>query len=145
MTATALTSLTGTALTSRCHNPYFRREQLKSLHDTLRKETESIRDALRQDTACTDSEATVEIAIALRIVKGHHAAIHPKQELEEEYIVASGKDVKGRTEPWGLVYIEPNLAHTPFLTVLQPLSAAVAAGSCVALKVNSQRENFIGT
>ena len=135
MATTALADLRATALTSRCHNPYFRHEQLKSLHDTLRKEIQSIRNALRQDTACTDVEATVEIATALEIIKGHYATIHPKKEIEEEYMIVNGKDARSRTEPWGLVYIEPNLAHTPFLTVLEPLSAAVAAGSCVALKV----------
>lgn len=137
MEANTLATLHATALTSRCHNPFFRHEQLKSLHDTLRNEIESLRSAIRQDTACTDVEATVEIATGLALVKEHYASIDPKKELENEYRPAHELDAQDRTEPWGVVFIEPNLGHTSFLSILGPLSAAIAAGSCVALKVSS--------
>lgn len=137
MDAIALANLHATALTSRCNNPYFRHEQLKSLHDALRNQIDSIRSAIRQDTTCTDTEATLEIAAALRVVKEHYATIDPKRELANEYKPAHALDAQDRAEPWGLVYIEPNLGHTSFLSVLGPLSAAIAAGNCVALKVRT--------
>ncbi|KAF1971862.1 ALDH-like protein [Bimuria novae-zelandiae CBS 107.79] len=133
----ALVDLHATAVTSRCHNPFFRREQLKSLHDTIRKEKESIRTAIRQDTSCTDAEASVEIATALRIVVEHHTSIQPKNDINEEYKTAHGQDARDRTEPWGVVFVEPNLGHTPFLSVIDPLSAAITAGNCVALKLEN--------
>lgn len=138
MTTTVLSSLRATALTSRSHNPFFRREQLKCLHDNLRGEIDSIRDALRQDQNTTDVETTLEVATALRHLKEHYAGIDPNAELESEYRITRARDAGDRTEPWGVVYIEPNLEHTPFLSVIEPLSTAIAAGNCVALKVRSE-------
>ncbi|KAL1608343.1 hypothetical protein SLS60_003284 [Paraconiothyrium brasiliense] len=139
MAANALANLEATALTSRSHNPFFRREQLKSLHDTLRREINSIRAAIRQDQNVTDAEATIEVATALRHLTEHYAQIDPKAELEREYRTTKAKSATDRTQPWGVVYIEPNLGHTPFLNVIEPLGAAVAAGSCVALKLENTR------
>lgn len=135
MAATVLANLHGTALTSRSSNPFFRREQLKFLHDALRAEIDSIRDALRQDQNSTDIEASIEIATALKHLKEHYAKINPKAELENEYRPKKVEDASDRTEPWGVVYIEPNLGHTPFFNVVEPLGTAIAAGNCVALKV----------
>ncbi|KAF2446288.1 ALDH-like protein [Karstenula rhodostoma CBS 690.94] len=137
MTATTLANLNAVALTGRSSNPFFRREQLKFLHDALRGEVKSIRDALRQDQHVTDAEATIEIATALRHLKAHYEGIDQKAELESEYKPTKAKDVADRTGPWGVVYIEPNLGHTPFFSVVGPLAAAIAAGSCIALKLDN--------
>ncbi|KAJ4353954.1 uncharacterized protein N0V89_005686 [Didymosphaeria variabile] len=137
MAAIVLANLHATALTSRSHNPFFRREQLKSLHDTLRREINSIRKALQQDQNVTDAEASIEVATALRHLTEHYSQINPKAELESEYRTTKGRDAAERTEPWGVVYIEPNLGHTPFLSVIEPLGAAMAAGNCVALKLEN--------
>ena len=137
MEATVLASLHATALTTRCHNPFFRHDQLKALHDTLRNEIDSLRSAVRQDTGCTDVEAKIEIATGLALVKEHYASIDPKKELENEYRPAHEVGAQDRMEPWGVVFVEPNLGHTSFLSVLEPLSAAIAAGNCVALKVRT--------
>lgn len=138
MATTSLANLAATALTGRSSNPFFRREQLKFLHDTLRGEIDSIRDALRQDQPVTDAEATIEIATALRHLKTHYAGIDQKAELESEYRPTKAKDAADRTEPWGVVCIEPNLEHTPFFSVIEPLGAAIAAGNCIALKVRHE-------
>ena len=135
MSDTTFADLAATALTGRSANPFFRREQLKFLHDALRAEIDGIRDALRKDQHVTDAEASFEIAAALRHLKAHYAGIDQKAELESEYRPKKAKDAADRTEPWGVVYIEPNLGHTPFFSVIEPLGAAIAAGSCVALKV----------
>ncbi|OAG05558.1 ALDH-like protein, partial [Paraphaeosphaeria sporulosa] len=132
-----LANLNATALTGRSSNPFFRREQLKFLHDTLRGEINAIRDALRQDQHVTDAEATMEIAITLRHLKTHYAGIDQKAELESEYRPTKAKDAADRREPWGVVYIEPNLGHTPFFSVIEPLGTAIAAGSCIALKLEN--------
>ncbi|KAF9733979.1 hypothetical protein PMIN06_005191 [Paraphaeosphaeria minitans] len=137
MAATTLANLNATALTGRSCNPFFRREQLKSLHDTLRGEINAVRDALRQDQHVTDAEATIEIATTLRHLKTHYAEIDQKAELERENRPTKAKDAADRTEPWGVVYIEPNLEHTPFFSVIEPLGAAIAAGSCIVLKLEN--------
>lgn len=129
--------LQATALTARCHNAFFRQKQLKTLHDTLRKNSNSIRDAIKQDTHVTDDEATTEVALVLDLVKEHYDSLDATKELEAEYSLTNGKNAADRRFPWGVVYVEPQKSHTPFFSALSPVSAAIAAGSCVALKVSS--------
>ncbi|EMD89581.1 hypothetical protein COCHEDRAFT_1137878 [Bipolaris maydis C5] len=133
----ALEILQATALTTRCHNAFFRQKQLKSLHDALRNSSDAIRNAIKQDTHVSDEEATTEVAIVLDLVKEHYASINTTKELEAEYRITNGKDASDRRVPWGVAYIEPQKSHTPFFSVLSPLSAAVAAGTCVALKLEN--------
>ncbi|KAF2113758.1 Aldehyde/histidinol dehydrogenase [Lophiotrema nucula] len=128
-----------TADTGQCHNPYFRQEQLKSLHDILRTNVDDIKASLVQDSGITDVEASTEIARALSLVKQHYNSLEPAKELEQEYLIAKGKDAANRREPWGVVYIDPDLSHTPLFSVIAPLSAALVAGNCVALKIENSR------
>lgn len=134
----AVATLQATALTARCHNAFFRQKQLKSLHDTLRGNASSIKDAIKQDTHISDVEATAEVALALNIVQEHYSSLDSKKELEEEYRITNGKDANTRREPWGVVYIEPQQSHTPFFSVLVAVAAALRAGNCIALKVRKQ-------
>jgi aldehyde dehydrogenase (NAD+) len=135
MADSALAQLNATALTARCHNAFFRQKQLKSLHDGLRQDSNTLKDALKADTHVSDLEAASEVALSLDLVKEHHASIDPAKELEVEYRVANGKDASDQTKPWGVVYIEPQQNHTPLFSAIAALSAALAAGNCVALKV----------
>lgn len=132
----ALEILQATALSARCHNAFFRQKQLKTLHDVLRNNSNALRDALKQDTHVSDEEATTEVAVVLDLVKEHHASIDPTKELEAEYRIKDGKNAGDRRVPWGVAYIEPQKRHTPFFSVISPLSAAIVAGACVALKVS---------
>ena len=133
----AVALLVGTARTDRCQNAFFRQQQLKSLHDILRNNVAQLRDAIKKDDGVTDAEATTEIAVVLGIVKEHYKSIDPQKEIQNEYQVAHKKDFLKRTVPWGVVYIEPALGHTPVFNILSPLSAAIVAGNCVALKVRA--------
>ncbi|KAF2823228.1 ALDH-like protein [Ophiobolus disseminans] len=131
----ALANLQATALTARCHNAFFRQKQLKSLHETLRNNTSSIKDAIKQDTRVSDAEATTEVALALDIVKEHYSSVDVKKELEAEYRITNGKDASDRSVSWGVVYFESQRSHTPFFSVIVASSAALAAGNCVAMKL----------
>lgn len=132
----ALANLQASALTARCHNALFRLKQLKSLHDILRIKSSAIKDAIKQDSRVSDEEATAEVAFALDIVKEHYSSIDVKKALEQEYRITNSKDAGDERKPWGVTYIEPQRNHTPFLSAIAPLSAALAAGNCVALKVS---------
>lgn len=145
MADSAIAQLHATALTARCHNAFFRQKQLKSLHDGLRQDSNTLKDALKADTHISDVEATVEVAAALELVKEHHASIDPAKELESEYRVANGKDAGDQTKPWGVVYIEPQQNHTPLFSAIAALSAALAAGNCVALKVKCPLDLLLST
>ncbi|KAI4617380.1 hypothetical protein J4E80_005583 [Alternaria sp. BMP 0032] len=133
----ALANLQATALTARCHNALFRLKQLKSLHDALRNNSNAIADALKQDTHVSDEEAITEVALALDVVKEHYGSIDAAKELEAEYRITNGKDASDKREPWGVAYIEPQRSHTPFFSVIAPLSAGLATGSCIALKLEN--------
>ncbi|KAH9868345.1 hypothetical protein J1614_007417 [Plenodomus biglobosus] len=133
----AFTNLQATALSARCHNAFFRKKQLKALHDVLRYNSSAVRDAIKQDVRVSDEEAIIEVALTLNIVKEHYGAIDEKKELEHEYRIANSKDASDKREPWGAVYIEPQQNHTPFFAVIAPLTAALAAGNCVALKLEN--------
>lgn len=137
MADSALAQLQATALTARCHNSFFRQKQLKSLHDALRQDSNTIKDAVKSDTRVSEQEATAEVALSLELVKEHYASINPAKELEEEYRVSNGKDARDQTQPWGVVYIEPQQNHTLLFSIITALSAALAAGNCVALKVST--------
>ncbi|KAF1933854.1 ALDH-like protein [Didymella exigua CBS 183.55] len=134
--SSAIAELHATALTARCHNAFFRQKQLKALHDALRRDSSTIRDAIRSDTRVSEQEATVEIALSLDLVRAHYAVIDPARELEDEYRVSNGRDAQNQTQPWGVVYIESQ-RHTPLFSIVAALSAAMAAGNCVALKLDN--------
>jgi aldehyde dehydrogenase (NAD+) len=134
-TKSQMATLQATANTRQCHNAFFRRHQLKCLHDTFRASSSEIISAIKKNTNVSQAEATTEFALALDIIKDHYNSINTTNELEYENRVAQGKDAADRRAPWGVVYIEPDLTHTPFFSVVVTLSAAVAAGNCVALKV----------
>ncbi|KAF3046231.1 hypothetical protein E8E11_004767 [Didymella keratinophila] len=137
MPDSAIAQLQATALTARCHNSFFRQKQLKSLHDALRQDSNTIKDAIKSDSRVSESEATAELALSLDLVKEHYASINPANELEEEYRLSKGKDAQDQTQPWGVVYIEPQQSHTPLFSIITALSAALAAGNCVALKLDN--------
>ncbi|CAI6306225.1 unnamed protein product [Periconia digitata] len=130
-------ALLGTARAARCHNSFFRQQQLKSLHDKLRNNVQKIRNAVKGDTGAIDAEITKEIAATLKVIKEHYAGIDPEKELDEEYKVQQRQNAADRKLPWGVVYIEPQLRHTPFFSVVVPLCVALAAGNCVALKLET--------
>ncbi|ORY19315.1 Aldehyde/histidinol dehydrogenase [Clohesyomyces aquaticus] len=133
MSNSSLTILKSTAQTGRLANPYFRQEQLKSLHDILRRNTDAIIAALESDTSSTTSHATTECALTLNLIKSHYSSIDPVAELEAEYRIAKSKDAEDAREPWGVVYIEPEWRHTPFFNIVSALSTSLVAGNCVLL------------
>jgi aldehyde dehydrogenase (NAD+) len=138
----AIANLEATALTARCHNVFFRQKQLKSLHDTLRSNASSIRDAIKRDSRVSDAEATTEVALALDVVRAHYDSIDTKEELKREYRISNGANASDNRDPWGVIYIEPQQSHTPLYSVVVALSAALVTGNCVALKVRTRWKNI---
>jgi|SRR5690242_17377138 len=143
MADSALEQLHATALTARCHNAFFRQKQLKALHDGLRQDSNTLKDAIKADMRTSEQEAVTEVALSLELVKEHYATIDTAKELEEEYRVANGKDANDQRRPWGVVYIEPLQTHTPLFSIIASLAAALAAGNCVVLKVREPLPKFI--
>jgi acyl-CoA reductase-like NAD-dependent aldehyde dehydrogenase len=148
MTASAdasIAALQGTANSRRCHNALFRQEQLKALHDSLRIKTQEIIAAIEADSNVSHAEATLECALVLSIVKDNYKSIDPAKELETEHRATRGQNHTSRSQPWGVAYIQADLSHSPFFSVIVPLSAALTAGNCVALRVSTFALNYPNT
>jgi aldehyde dehydrogenase (NAD+) len=133
-------SLQKAATTRQCSNAYCRQEALKSLHDALRSKPLDIISAIQDDTNTSHMAASTEFAYGLDLVESHYKSINPANELEREYRVARNEDDDGKKEPWGTVYIHPDQSHTPFFSIIAALSAALAAGNVVVLKVSAPIE-----
>lgn len=122
------------AIDGRAHNPFYRKVQLKKLHDKLADHATDIQKAIADDTGYRPAEVKAEYWLALRCVAESYTSIDPEQHLRDEYAIAASKDAPNAREPVGIVVIEPT-THTFVLSLLSALSPALAAGNCVIIQV----------
>jgi acyl-CoA reductase-like NAD-dependent aldehyde dehydrogenase len=121
------------SIDGRTHNVFHRQTQLENLCKAVQREAAAIRDAIVSDGKATSLEATVEYLACVKCIKDAYYSISPSTALELEYNVAHGKNSPDNRVPIGIVYIEPQTSHTPFYSILAPLSSAIAAGNCVVV------------
>lgn len=115
--------------------PRLRQKQLLQIHSALVAETESLRVALQKDLGYSDAEADLEIYLSSSDARQHYESLDFAKELEEEYLVAKGKDNTTRRTAAGVVYLEQS-EHSPLYSIIAPLTAAVLAGNCVVVEVS---------
>lgn len=130
-----IADLHASASTGQNSNTFFRHSQLKSLNDALRKNAQILQQVIQKDTSSSNTEVAIEFAVTLSIIREHYNSLDPKRELENDHQISLGHDAADAREPWGVVYIEPNLQHTPLFSSISAISAAITAGNCVVLKV----------
>lgn len=118
----------------RAENGRYRQDQLQSLHKKLREEAGEICSALLADAKSSIAEAETEYYLTMDAVRNFYDSLDFKKDLEDEYLVAHGKDNADRRVGAGLVVIRPT-THTRFYSIVTPLAAAIAAGNCVILEV----------
>jgi hypothetical protein len=107
--------LRAAAIDGRTHNIYYRQHQLEALHKALLDHATEIKEAIAAD----------------------YETLQPTKAHAEEYLLASGNDAPASKIPAGIAYIEP-CTHTLFFSVIAPLGAAVAAGSCAIVLVSAE-------
>lgn len=134
MANNSIARLQAAVVDGRAHNVFFRQTQLERLCKQLLAEEQALRQAMISDSNYTPSEAIAVLHAAVQAVKDAYATLQPTEALEKEYRVAHGKDAPDSQVPFGLVCIEPE-RHTLLYSVCSPLSAAIAAGDCVAVLV----------
>lgn len=122
------------AVDGRVHNPYYKLDQLKSLHRVLADNSRQIQESIKSDTGYRTADVKVEYWLALRCIAKSYASIDPKKILQDEYAIASGQDVPDAREPYGIVVIEPS-QHAFFVSLVSVLAPALAAGNCVVVQV----------
>lgn len=134
------------AIDGRTHNIYYRQHQLEALHTALITHATEIKEAIAADYDHSPAEVAVEIHLAFSALKQSYETLQPVKAHTEEYLLAAGKDAPASKIPAGIAYIEP-CTHTLLFSVIAPLSAAIAAGSCaivlVGLESNVQDEKHL--
>ncbi len=130
----ALSKLQEAVADGRLANVFFRREQLYRLHDAVLQNKDTIVNGIVKDSGNTEAEAFAEFYATLSAITSYHDQLRPEAELDAEYRIAKGQDAPDAREGVGIVLIRPQ-AHTFVYSVLAPVSAAIAAGNCVAVVV----------
>lgn len=130
----ALERLQNTIIDGRAENIRYRQDQLQSLHKTLQAEADTIRRALTEDSLSSVVEVETEFYLALDSIRHFYDTLDFDKELEDEYLVANGKDNPHRRVPVGLVILRPT-THTRFYSIINPVAAAISAGNCVYLEL----------
>ncbi|KAF6815830.1 putative aldehyde dehydrogenase [Colletotrichum sojae] len=130
----AIEKLLVTVVDGRAEGIRFRQDNLRSLHDELRRESAALCAAQERDTGASRSEIEVEHYLAMEAVRHFFDSLDFTTELDAEYLIARGRDNKARRTGAGLVIVRPT-TYTRLFSILSPLSAALAAGSVVALEL----------
>jgi acyl-CoA reductase-like NAD-dependent aldehyde dehydrogenase len=126
--------LRAAAIDGRTHNIYYRQHQLEALHKALLDHATEIKEAIAADYDHSPAEIAVEIHLALSALKQSYETLQPAKAHADEYLLASVNDAPSSKIPAGIAYIEP-CTHTLFFSVIAPLGAAIAAGSCAIVLV----------
>ncbi|KAL1861355.1 hypothetical protein VTK73DRAFT_7130 [Phialemonium thermophilum] len=121
------------AVDGRLHNPYYRKVQLKRLHDKLVDSSAEIRTAISEDTGHQPAEALAEYWLALQCLADCYRSIDPERDLADEYRVARGQSWASAREPVGIVLIEP-ATHTFLFSLISALAPAIEGGNCVIVR-----------
>ncbi|KAL1897610.1 hypothetical protein Sste5346_003916 [Sporothrix stenoceras] len=129
-TNTSYQRLRDTVVDGRAENVFYRREQLRKLHDRLSEGNTPLLDAIVADSGNTSAEAWTELYQALAVLKTCFDGLDPEKALAEEYAIAKQQDSAGARTAVGIVYIEPTM-HTVVFSVVSAVAAAIAAGNCV--------------
>ncbi len=127
------------AIDGRARNPFFKKTQLKQLHDKIVDHLTEIQKAIVEDTGRRLAETKVECWLALRCLQQCYNSINPDAELTAEYAIANSRDAPDSREPFGVVLIEP-ATHAFVFGLISALAPAVAAGNCVIVRVRGNRD-----
>ena len=113
---------------------HHRKLQLHSLQRELIKAKDEIISAVKSDTDQTTSEVEFEFLLVLSELRLHYDSLDPEVEIVSKRQIEAGNDHPERRVPTRISYIVPS-THTMLYSVLSPLCAAIAAGSCSILEV----------
>lgn len=133
-----ISSLDGRALSTR-----FRQKVFHSLHTTLKSSEKLIKDAIAADTGHSESEVTLEYALALFEARAHYDTLNLEDDLKAQRALENLE----ATTNIGIVYVIPTKQNI-FYSVVSAITASLAAGNCVILEVsdnNVERRLMRGT
>ncbi|KAM0324344.1 hypothetical protein ACHAQA_008125 [Verticillium albo-atrum] len=126
--------LRSAAIDGRAWNPFFKKTQLKKLHEALSAHSSDIQAAIEKDTRHTKTEIALEYWLALRCLAQVYDSIDTETELKREYRISQGTDAPDTREPVGVVVIEPT-SHTFLYSLISAIAPAVGAGNCIIVQM----------
>lgn len=127
-------------LEGRARSTRLRQHQFHDLWTALRRSEKAIKNAIVADDGSDAWEATLEYGLTLAEVKAHYDSFSLASDLKSAYAVEN----LDATTTTSVTYIIP--AHRNlFYSVLSPLSAALAAGTCVIVEASVSYSSLEGT
>lgn len=121
-------------LEGRARTTHYRRTQLHRLQEELVKSKAEIKNAIKADYGHTPAEIDFEYALVLSELRQHYEAFDSKQAAQAVRQIEFGNDNAENRRTASIVYIVP-CTHTTTFSVLSPLCAAIASGSCVIVEL----------
>lgn len=134
MDASTWARLVAARIDGRAENIRYRQEQLRQLHSNIVTNRSQLHRSLLKDAGYTKAESDVELAVAMNAIRHHYDSLDFDVSIKQEYSVARGHDYAHRMVGVGIVYIKPADSSSLY-AIIAPLSAAIAAGNAVILKV----------
>lgn len=131
-----LQRLRASVIDGRAQNSRFKQKQLYSLHAELLVQANAICTTIAEDTQNSAAEVETEFYLTMTALRHFYESIDFGQDLKEEYLVTKNMDNISRRVGAGIVVIRPT-TYTRLFSMIVPIAAAIAAGSCVLLEVYS--------
>lgn len=110
-----------------------RQLQFHRLQPTLIKNKALLVQALKDDYGYTEVEALFEFSLSLSELRAHYESLDFEKEVQATKTIENGNESLNRYVGVGIVYIVP---RGGLYSILSPLCAAMAAGSCVIVEVS---------
>ncbi|KAI0536013.1 Aldehyde/histidinol dehydrogenase [Xylaria digitata] len=135
MASSKYSRIRSAVIDGRLQNPFYRKAQLKHIHDALFENGAAIRQAMLEDTRYRSVEVELEYWLALECLAKHFDAIDPESSLNREYAITRGEDLIEGTEPIGVVVIEP-ATHCFLYCLVSALAPALSAGNAIIIQAD---------
>lgn len=122
-------------LEGRAQSIHYRQTQLHRLQTELIGSKDEIKATIKADVGHTSHEVDFEYTLVLSELRQHFEGLNPKDELAATRQIELGHDNFCRSKSTSIAYIVPS-THVLLYSVLSPVCAAIAAGSCVIVEVS---------
>ncbi|KAF5693636.1 hypothetical protein FDENT_1868 [Fusarium denticulatum] len=125
----------------RLENVLQRQKELALLHANIKSSSKNLIKAICDDLQTSKASAADEVQLALDSIKPLYDDLDFPSALAKEKQIKKGASSSSNLLPLGPVLIDSS-PYSPFLSVIAPLAATVAAGSCAIVLVSSASDNL---
>ncbi|KAF5560170.1 hypothetical protein FNAPI_4338 [Fusarium napiforme] len=134
-------TVSGAWAEGRLENVLQRQKELALLHANIKSSSTNLVKAICDDLQTSKASAADELQLALDSIKHLYDDLDFPSALAKEKQIKKGASSFSNLIPLGPVLIDPS-PYSPFLSVIAPLAAAVAAGSSAIVLAPSASDNL---